>query len=338
MISTRGSYLFFPGIEGPSVKLIIQIPCFNEETTLPAVIHDLPRELPGVDCIEYLVIDDGSTDRTVEVARELGVHHILRQRGNGGLARAFSAGIQACLEHGADIIVNTDGDNQYKASCIGELIRPILENSLDIVVGARPIETIEHFSWHKKLLQRWGSQVVRSLSGTDVPDTTSGFRAYSADAAMQIQVFNPYTYTLETIIQAGHMRMRIGSVPIEVNDKTRESRLISSIPQYILRSTAIMLRTYVMYKPLKTFLYLSIWPLLVGLILCLRFLYYYFFTDHSSGKVQSLILATTLLIVGFILITLGLVADLISANRRLLQELRYRISAERYRRHKEGQE
>ena len=211
------------------MKLIIQIPCYNEEKTLPSVIGDLPRELPGIDKIEYLVIDDGSSDRTVEVAGELGVHHILKLGSNQGLATAFAKGISKAMELGADIIVNTDGDNQYKAEYIKDLIGPIVEGQKDIVIGARPIENIEHFSWTKKKLQQLGSFVVRQFSGTAIADTTSGFRAYSAEAAAKLVVFNRYTYTLETIIQAGHMNMRISSVPIQVNPVTRESRLISSM-------------------------------------------------------------------------------------------------------------
>ncbi|MHC5088692.1 MAG: glycosyltransferase family 2 protein, partial [Planctomycetota bacterium] len=232
------------------MKLIIQIPCYNEEKTLPEVVRDLPTELPGIDVIEYLVIDDGSADRTIEVARELGVHHVLPLGSNQGLANAFLRGIRYGLELGADIIVNTDGDNQYDGHSIGELIKPVVAGKLDIVVGARPIEEIEHFSFLKKRLQRFGSYVVQQFSGTQIPDTTSGFRAYSAEAAMKLHVFNRYTYTLETIIQAGHMNMRIGHVPIGVNPKTRESRLISSIPKYIRRSVSIILRSYITYKPM----------------------------------------------------------------------------------------
>ncbi|MCK4627748.1 MAG: glycosyltransferase family 2 protein, partial [Sedimentisphaerales bacterium] len=234
------------------MKLIIQIPCYNEEKTLPEVIRDLPRDLTGVDRIEYLVIDDGSSDNTVEVARQLGVHHVLSLGSNQGLATAFLAGIRRCLELGADIIVNTDGDNQYKGECIKELVGPILQGKADVVVGARPISDIDHFSWLKKKLQQLGSRVVRQFSGTDIPDTTSGFRAYTAEAAMKLHVFNRYTYTLETIIQAGHMNVRIGHVQIKVNPKTRESRLISSIPRYVWRSSSIILRSYITYKPLRT--------------------------------------------------------------------------------------
>jgi glycosyltransferase involved in cell wall biosynthesis len=302
------------------MKLIIQIPCYNEEKTLPSVIDDLPRELPDVDEIEYLVIDDGSGDGTVKVAHELGIHHVLSLGSNRGLAMAFAKGISKSLELGADIIVNTDGDNQYKAEYIKDLIAPIVKGEKDIVIGTRPIEQIKHFSWIKKKLQQLGSFTVRQFSGTDVPDTTSGFRAYSAEAATKLVVFNRYTYTLETIIQAGHMNMRIGHVPIQVNPKTRESRLISSVPRYLWRSVSVILRSYVTYKPLRTFFYLSLVPTIIGLGICARFLYY-FFTEESAGHVQSLILAAILLLIGFSLFTLGIVADLSSANRKLIQEI-----------------
>jgi len=264
------------------MKLIIQIPCYNEEMTLTSVIGDLPRELPAFDAIEYLVIDDGSTDRTVELARQLGVHHILSLGSNQGLAAAFSKGISKSLELGADVIVNTDGDNQYKAEYIKELVAPIGAGQKDIVIGARPIEQIEHFSWTKKKLQKLGSFMVRQFSGTDVPDTTSGFRAYSAEAAMKLVVFNRYTYTLETIIQAGHMNMRIGHVPIQVNPVMRQSRLISSVPRYLWRSISIILRSYITYKPMRTFFYASLVPAVIGLAICVRFLYY-FFTEQTTG-------------------------------------------------------
>ena len=314
------------------MKVIIQIPCYNEELTLPAVVNDLPRELAGVDQIEYLVIDDGSSDRTAEVARELGVHHVLELGSNRGLAAAFIAGVRRATQLGADIIVNTDGDNQYCARCIKDLIVPILAGQADVVVGARPIHRIEHFSWLKKRLQGVGSHVVRQFSGTDIPDTTSGFRAYSADAALRLQVFNRYTYTLETIIQAGAMNMRITHVPIEVNDKTRESRLISSIPKYIGRSVSIILRSYTTYKPLRMFLYLALIPGVVGLVACCRFLYYYLFAEQHGGHVQSLILGTALLVIAFNMLVLGVVADLIGVNRKLLHELLYHS---RYRHHQE---
>ena len=312
------------------MKLIIQIPCYNEADTLAGVINDLPRQLEGIDQIEYLVIDDGSTDGTAEVARELGVHHIVSLGSNCGLSVAFLTGIRKCLELGADIIVNTDGDNQYQGDCIGALVAPVIESRLDIVVGARPIEMIEHFSWPKKKLQRIGSRVVRQFSGTDIPDTTSGFRAYSAAAAMKLHVFNHYTYTLETIIQAGHMNMRIGHVPVQVNPKTRESRLIASIPLYVWRSVSIILRSYVMYKPLRTFFYFSLLPGFAGMVLYFRFLYFFVIEGSGAGHVQSLILGTMLLIVSFLLLSLGILGDLISANRRLIQESLFATRWESY--------
>jgi glycosyltransferase involved in cell wall biosynthesis len=312
------------------MKLIIQIPCFNEANTLPAVISDLPKQLDGIDTIEYLIIDDGSSDATIAVAEQLGVHHILSMGSNHGLAMTFIAGIQHCLSLGADIIVNTDGDNQYDASYIKNLIAPVLDGSKDIVVGARPIDEISHFSPLKKLLQRIGSHVVRQFSGTDVPDTTSGFRAYSAKAAMRLHVFNRYTYTLETIIQAGHNHMRIGSVPIGINGKTRESRLISSIPKYITRSMGTIMRSYVTYSPLRTFCGLSVIPGVLGLILCIRFLWYYCFGSSSGGHIQSLILAAMLLLIAFMLVVIGVLSDLISANRKLIQDANYNFSLHRF--------
>jgi len=306
------------------MKIIIQIPCYNEEKTLPGVIEDLPKQIPGVDHVEYLVINDGSTDKTLDVARKLGVHHILDLGTNQGLATAFLRGVAKCLELGANIIVNTDGDNQYRADCIKDLVKPIVEGRLDIVVGARPIRDIEHFSWMKKTLQQLGSRVVRQFSDTNIPDATSGFRAYSAEAAMKLHLFNRYTYTLETIIQAGHMNMRIGHVPVQVNTKKRESRLISSITNYLWRSAAIIVRSYITYKPLRTFFYLSLIPAVFGLAICFRFLYYYL-TGNGAGHIQSLILAMILLLISFSLLVLGILADLLAVNRRLLEDMQFRI-------------
>lgn len=317
------------------MKLIIQIPCYNEEKTLPEVVADFPRQIDGVDEVEWMVIDDGSSDKTIQVARQLGVDHILPLGSNRGLAVAFLRGIQKCVELGADIIVNTDGDNQYCGKCIPNLIQPVADGTLDIVVGARPIEDIGEFSSLKKKLQRIGSRVVRQFSGTNVPDTTSGFRAYSAEAAMKLHVFNRYTYTLETIIQAGHMDLRIGHVPIQVNPKTRESRLISSIPRYIRRSASIIIRSYITYKPLRTFLYASILPGIVGLALCFRYLYL-FSIGQGGGHLQSLLLAAILLIMMFLLWVLGILADLISANRKLIQENLYTVRKELLRQKKEN--
>jgi len=311
------------------VKLIIQIPCYNEEQTLPQVIRDLPRAIEGIDEIEYLIIDDGSEDKTIETARRLGVHHIVSLGSNHGLATAFTTGIRKCAEFGADIIVNTDGDNQYKGECIKNLVAPILQGKADVVIGCRPIEQVEEFSWLKKKLQRFGSGVVRRFSGTDVPDTTSGFRAYSADAALQLQVFNRYTYTLETIIQAGAMDMRICNVPIEVNPRTRPSRLISSIPRYLWRSLSIILRSYITYKPFQTFFYASLVPAAFGLAICVRFLYY-FLTGHPTGNIQSLILAAILLIISFNLFSLGVLGHVISTNRKLIHEALYLMRSQRH--------
>ncbi|MCK5564044.1 MAG: glycosyltransferase family 2 protein [Planctomycetes bacterium] len=316
------------------MKLIIQIPCYNEEKTLPEVINDLPNELPAIDTIEYLVIDDGSKDKTTQIAKQLGVHHVLSLGSNRGLAHAFLAGIQKCLDLGADIIVNTDGDNQYSGHCIGDLIVPVVEGKLDMVIGARPIDDIEHFSWLKKKLQRAGSKVVRRFSGTRIPDTTSGFRAYSAEAAMRLHVFNRYTYTLETIIQAGHMNMRLGHVPIRTNAKTRESRLISSIPKYISRSVSIIIRSYITYQPFKTFFYCALVPGVIGTILCARFLYYYFSAASAAGHIQSLILAAIMLIIAFLLMALGILADLIGANRKLIQETLFNARKQMYKQNK----
>ncbi len=307
------------------MKLIIQIPCFNEEKTLPEVVRDLPKEVPGVDVVEYMIIDDGSSDRTIEVARELGVHHVLELGSNRGLATAFSRGIRRCVELGADIIVNTDGDNQYKGQCIPDLVKPIVENQADMVVGTRPISEISHFSFIKKRLQWLGSFVVRQLSGSSVPDTTSGFRAYSADAALMLHVFNRYTYTLETIIQAGHMNMRIAHVPIEVNPKTRESRLMKSIGSYIFRSMRVMLRAYLIYQPLKTFFLVSLLPGILGLALCARFVYYEITKTGPIGHTQSLIAAAILIILAFMLLVLGILADLMSTNRKLIMENLYLV-------------
>lgn len=302
------------------MKLIIQIPCYNEEATLPEVIDDLPEQIDGIDAIEYMIIDDGSSDKTVEVAKKLGVHHILELGSNHGLAKAFTKGISHCLENNADVIVNTDGDNQYKAEYIKDLIKPILENKADIVIGARPIETVIEFSWLKKKLQRIGSSVVRGFSGTDVPDTTSGFRAYSAEAASRLQVFNRYTYTLETIIQAGAMDMRIVSVPIEINPKTRNSRLMKSIPGYIARSVAVIIRSYVIYKPFMTFFYAFLLTGIIGLIPCLRFLYYYF-AASSAGHIQSLLFGIAMLMISFNLLSLGIIGHVIGTNRKLINDL-----------------
>jgi glycosyltransferase involved in cell wall biosynthesis len=306
-------------------KLIIQIPCFNEEDALPVTFKELPRELPGVSEIEWLIIDDGSTDRTVEVARELGVDHVVRLIRHQGLAKGFMAGIRACVELGADIIVNTDADNQYNSEDIPKLIQPILDGKAEIVVGARPIRDIKHFSPLKKLFQKWGSWMVRKVSQTDIEDAPSGFRAISREAAMQMHVFSEYTYTIETIIQAGQKGMAIVSVPIRTNDFLRESRLISSIPAYLSRSSNTILRIFMTYQPLAFFRIPGMLSFGVGTLLGLRFLYFYLFTGTSSGHIQSLILAAVLLILGGLLFVFGLLADLISVNRKMSENIEYRI-------------
>lgn len=306
------------------MKLIIQIPCLNEEQTLPQTLADLPRYIDGVSEIEYLVIDDGSTDRTVEVARTNGVHHIVRLTNRKGLAEAFMAGLDACLKLGADIIVNTDGDNQYRGADIEKLVRPILERKADMVVGDRQVENIAHFSPLKKRLQKIGSWVVRHVSETNVPDATSGFRAYSREAALRMNVISRFTYTLETIIQAGKKNIALSHVRINTNGKLRESRLFSSMPAYIKRSVSTIFRIYAMYEPLKMFAISGTIIFTPGAVLALRFLYF-FFTGDGNGHIQSLILSAVLMIVGFQITMIGLVADLIGGNRRLIEDSLYRI-------------
>lgn len=304
------------------MKLIIQIPCHNEAETLPATINDFPDEITGIDHIEYLVVDDGSTDATVETARRLGVHHIVSLPRRRGLARAFEAGIRASLDLGADLIVNTDADNQYCAQDIPRIVEPILMGRADMVVGARPINDIEHFSKLKKALQRLGSWVVRLVSGTNVPDATSGFRAFSRETAMRLSVFSHYTYTLETLIQAGRSEMVVTWVPVHVNPPLRESRLIGSLGSYLKKSIVTIVRIFILYKPLRFFLLIGAIIFTAGFLLGLRFLYYYGIGE-GQGHVQSLILAAILLLMGFQLGILGLVADLIASNRRLLEEIRF---------------
>lgn len=306
------------------MKLIIQIPCYNEEESLPQTVADLPMHIDGIDIIEYLIINDGSTDRTVEVARELGIHHIISFKHNKGLARGFMAGIDACLRLGADIIVNTDADNQYNGEDINKLVKPILDNRADIVIGERPIAQTEHFSWVKKRCQGIGSLVVRIASQTDVPDAPSGFRAYSREAALHLNVINEYTYTLETIIQAGRNKAAITSVPIRTNPEMRESRLFSSMWTYIKKSALVITRSFMMYKPLRFFGTLGLISIVAGLILGIRFLLFYF-TGSGAGHVQSLILVAILTLLGVQLIIAGLQADIIAANRKILEDVQYRI-------------
>jgi glycosyltransferase involved in cell wall biosynthesis len=307
-------------------KLIIQIPCLNEAATLPATVADLPSAVAGIDVIETLVIDDGSRDGTADVARALGVTHVVRLTRNKGLAAAFVAGIDASLKQGADFIVNTDADNQYSGREITKLLDPLLRGEADIVIGDRNIAELQHMSWQKRQLQRLGSWVVRQVSNTTVPDTTSGFRAYTREAALRMTIVSEFSYTLESIIQAGKKRMAIAHVPIATNPRTRESRLFDSVYGYIKRSTATIVRIYAMYEPLKVFTYIGGLVFGLGLIPAVRFLYFYF-TDYTgrAAHVQSLIFSAVLLIVGFQVLLIGLLADVISANRKLLEELVYRV-------------
>jgi glycosyltransferase involved in cell wall biosynthesis len=302
------------------VRLFIQIPCHNEETSLPVALAALPKSIPGVSSLEVLIIDDGSTDRTVEVARSLGVKHVVGFTRNQGLAKAFMLGIRSCLERGADIIVNTDADNQYNADDIPALIRPILDGTAEIVVGARPIQSIQHFSIVKKVLQRLGSAVVKRFSGTNVADAPSGFRAFTREAAARLNVFSEYTYTLETIIQAGQKQMSIISVPVRVNPDLRPSRLVRSITSYVRRSMVTMLRILIIYRPFPFFLTIGTLLFSAGAALGARFLYYYV-VGQGRGHIQSLILAAVLMIFGFQTGLLAFIADLLSVNRRLLEEL-----------------
>jgi len=306
------------------VKLIIQIPCLNEESTLAETLGDLPREIEGIDVIETLVIDDGSTDKTLAVARNQNVDHILQLTNNKGLAKAFIYGIDHALKQGADIIVNTDADNQYDAGAIPELIRPILNGTADIVIGDRQVETIRHFSPLKILLQKTGSWAVRQLSGTQVPDATSGFRAYSKEAALQLNVISDFTYTVETIISAGKKNLAIAHVPVKTNQKTRESRLFPNIRTYLQRTFVTIVKVYSMYKPLKVFTWAGGLTFTAGFAIGCRYLYF-FIQGQTEGHIQSLILSAILLIVGFQIIMMGIVAELIAINRQLLEDVQVRI-------------
>jgi len=304
------------------LKLVIQIPCYNESQTLHIALEDLPKQIDGIDIIEVLIIDDGSTDDTVKVARQSGVNHIVKHTKNFGLAKAFMTGISASLKLGADIIVNTDADNQYNGEDIKKLVEPILNGQAEIVIGARPINKIESFSTIKKLLQRIGSWAVRLLSGTNIPDAPSGFRAFSRDAALQLNVFNKYTYTLETLIQAGIKDIPIASVPVRVNKELRPSKLIKSIPRYINRSVITIIRIFIIYKPLRFFGLVSLISILLGLVLGVRYLYFYFI-GNGAGHIQSLIIMVVLIILGFLLMVVGFLGDAISVNRKILEDIQY---------------
>lgn len=306
------------------MKLIIQIPCYNEAETLEVALNDLPKQIEGVDEIEYLIINDGSQDNTVEVARKWGVHHIVNFRRNKGLAKGFMAGLDACLQNGADIIVNTDADNQYCGCDIEKLVRPILEEKTDIVIGERPIDQTEHFSVLKKKLQHLGSWVVRVASDSDIPDAPSGFRAYSREAAMRLNVTNEYTYTLETIVQAGREKIAMMSVPISTNAELRPSRLFNSMFSYVKKSMLTIIRAFMMYKPLRFFGILGLIPIILGIILGIRYLIY-LYLDPTTGHIQSLILTAILLLIGVQLIIIGLHADIMAANRKMLEEIEYQV-------------
>jgi len=306
------------------MKLIIQIPCLNESETLAIALAELPREVEGFDSVEWLIIDDGSTDNTAEIARQHGVHHVVRHPVNRGLAVGFMSGLDACLSLGADVIVNTDADNQYCGADIPKLTAPILTHEADIVIGARPIDETEHFSWIKKKLQRLGSWAVRMASKTDVADAPSGFRAMSREAALRLNVFNAYTYTLETIIQAGQSNLTIVSVPIRTNGDLRPSRLVKSISSYVKRSLVTILRVFVIYRPLALFFYVGSVFWLIGLAAGVRFLYFYL--DHAGeGHIQSVILASLCVTLGMLLYMMGLIGDLIATNRKLLERIDLRL-------------
>lgn len=300
------------------MKLIVQIPCYNEEHTLPQTVADIPRQIEGVDQVEILIIDDGSSDRTVEVARDLGVEHIVRNKRNLGLARSFRNGIDAGLRLGADIIVNTDGDNQYCGEDIPKLLGPILRGEADIVIGDRQTDKIAHFSPAKKFLQWFGSGVVRKLAGIWVPDTVSGFRAFSREAAIRLNIVSPFSYTIETVIQAGKRQLTVASVPIRTNPKTRDSRLFKSIPHFIQNSLGTMARMYAMYQPLLVFVYIGTALTVVGLLPVIRFVWLYLLGE-GSGHIQSLVIGGVLMMMGFLAFLVGIVADLIGFNRQLLE-------------------
>lgn len=307
------------------IKLIIQIPCYNEAGTLQVALDALPKTVPGIDVVEVMIIDDGSDDETVQVARQWGVDHIARLPRNQGLARAFMAGLDACLKAGADVIVNTDADNQYNADDVPLLVQPIIDGKAELVVGERPIDDIEHFSFIKKRLQRLGSLVVRAASNTDIPDATSGFRAMSRDAAMRLNVFSEYTYTLETIIQAGQKDMGITSVPIRTNGDLRPSRLVKSIRSYVQRSVGTIFRIFMTYRPMRFFLIAGSAPMVLGMLLIARWLYLVQIIDPMRSRAPSLIAAGICISLGLHLWSLGLIADLMSTNRSLLEDIQLRI-------------
>ncbi|MCD7981960.1 MAG: glycosyltransferase family 2 protein [Clostridiales bacterium] len=317
------------------MKLIIQIPCFNEAETLEIALNALPKHIDGVDEIEYLIINDGSRDNTVEVARNWGVNYIVNFRRNKGLAKGFMAGLDACLRNGADIIVNTDADNQYNADDIEKLIRPILDGRSDIVIGERPIDQTEHFSPMKKRLQHLGSWVVRKASKSDIPDAPSGFRALSREAALHMNVINEYTYTLETIVQAGRTKIAMESVPVRTNEELRPSRLFSSMSSYIKKSMLTIIRAYAMYRPLAFFTAIGSVIFAIGVVIGIRYLVF-FAQGAGDGHIQSLILAAILLMIGFQTFVIGLLGDVIAANRKMLEDVQYHVRKLEYDKEKDG--
>ncbi len=306
------------------MKLIIQIPCYNEAETLEIALNDLPKHIDGIDEIEYLIINDGSKDNTVEVAKKWGVQHVVNFKQNKGLAKGFMAGINECLRQGADIIVNTDADDQYCGEDIEKLVRPILDGKADIVIGERPIDQTEHFSPLKKKLQHFGSWVVRKASNTNIPDAPSGFRAYSREAALQLNVVNEYTYTLEQIVQAGRRKIAITSVPIRTNGELRPSRLFSSMFGYIKKSMLTIIRAYIMYKPLMFFVTIGCIPFLLGVILGIRYLVL-LAAGAGAGNIQSLILCSLLIMIGVMTWVLGMLADTVAANRKIIEDIQYHV-------------
>lgn len=310
-----------PSPRGPK-KLIIQIPCLNEEGTLPETLADLPTAVPGFDVVEWLVIDDGSTDRTVEVARAHGVHHVVSHRRNRGLAAAFLTGLDTALKAGADVVVNTDADNQYQGSCIPDITAPVLSGAADIVVGERPIESVPEFSGLKKRLQRIGSWVVRKFSGTEILDAASGFRAFNREAAMRLQVYGRYTYTMETLVQAGAEGLVVLSVPIRVNPQTRPSRLVKSSAVYVRRSAQTIVRSYAVYRPFRFFASIAAVPATIGVALLLRWLGYFLFAADYSSRLPSLLASVALLLLAALILMVAFVADLMAVSRRLLSEAR----------------
>ncbi len=308
------------------MKLVVQIPCFNEQETLPSVLAEIPRSIPGIDTVEVLVIDDGSTDRTADVARECGADHVISSRRNRGLARSFRAGMDAAVRMGADIVVNTDGDGQYPGREIPGLIQPILDGDADIVIGDRQTADVAGFSWSKRLMQRIGSAAVARLSDLEIPDAVSGFRAFSRKAALDMNIVSTFSYTIETLIQAGRKHYAVKAVPIQVNPVTRPSRLFRSIPQFLAKSGATMLRIYAMYQPLRLYFYFGVTMMFIGSIPLIRFLFFYL-AGSGEGKIQSLIAGAILIILGGLSLMFGLLADLINFNRQLSE-----MSLERIRR------